>query len=93
MKVLAVRFEGTISDTEWNPIKSTIDWLQLLAPDNDIVVISVDAGTSLGLQRVLSWLRENDVPYADVWSSFTLPPHDVYVDLNAVTDFEKFNAD
>lgn len=89
MKTLAVRFEGTLvkatpkqgADLEWGePIPEAVEALKALAPHYEIIVVSTAAGTSRGLQHLISWLQEHEVPYWDVWAGFSLPTFDVMLD-------------
>lgn len=88
-KVLCVRFENVIADEDWRPISGSVEWLKQLKDVYEIIVVSVEAGTSGGLRRVMQFLQDEGIPYDEVWSGFCLPRHDVYFDPHAITSFEK----
>lgn len=88
-KIVCVRFEGTICDTDkWELIPKVKEQLERLSHDFEVIVVSAESGTSLGRRRVRQFLHDHDLKYDDIWEGFCLPPHDLYVDANAVKRLE-----
>lgn len=85
---IAVRFEGTLAECGEGmiPRLDNLAALKLLhdaEPSAEFYVVSEMARSSLGLQRLRAWLVEYGVDFADAWSGFALPEHDIYYDDNA----------
>lgn len=84
---IGIRLEGTLADAETlSPIPDNVAAAQLLAadPDNEVLIISSLAGTSLGLQQLLQWKLEHGLDSCEAWSGFALPEGmDQYYDHNA----------
>lgn len=91
MKILAVRFEGTIvtaspaeaAALDWgDPIETAVDALRSIYDTGkwEIIIVSTAAGTSRGATHLISWLQEHEVPYDDIHLGFSLPVFDVLID-------------
>jgi gamma-glutamyl:cysteine ligase YbdK (ATP-grasp superfamily) len=92
-KVLAVRFEGTLSSVKPEDVvmldlgqvnTDVREFLKQLKDDYYIYIVSGLANTNNGVRMLQMWLHDNEVEYDDIWQAYGFPAANVTVDNLAV---------
>ena len=97
--VVCVDLDGTIA--EWdpngfdvevigNPLPGAVEFMQTLAKNAMVVIYSCRTNSlvdspMVAKTRIIDWLRENDIPFDDVYVGQGKPLANVYVDDCAVS--------
>ncbi len=84
-KIVAVDFHGTISNHDHTPNQAVIDKLKEFKNAGfHIIVYTSGITRNPGVLNGLNvWLKENQVPYDEIWQRQGKPDADIYIDDKA----------